>query len=204
MRVFKVLTTFLLPILLAFALRVSGGRYNLGNGFVGINVDVLKATYPAQGLTTVQGTVNVVSNTAVANSNVSSAYSSTLLIYGMWVQHSVLVGKAMTYIDLTHYTVTAAHVVVTLTQTGTYGQGGYQIINHSPYAAGHFLVLRKRRNEFLRYIACGWLSFGQNTSWARVVPQGQSARSEIAQRFGFSRRTSVRRGRRQLTNSSAA
>ncbi len=92
---------------------MSGGRYTLATGLTGINVDVLRG-----------------SNKAVANSNVLSATTSWVVMFGMKVQHAVLISKPMTYINLTNYSVTPAHVVVTLTQIGAYGQGGFQIVSN--------------------------------------------------------------------------
>jgi hypothetical protein len=109
----------------------SSGRYTLSGSNTVVNVNAYEAYYASTRVTSVWGTMSVVSSAVFASTAPASASFSSLDMFGTRVTHAVITSKPFTFTDYTTYTSFTATLVITLTQVGLYGQGGFQIINSS-------------------------------------------------------------------------
>ena len=99
------------------------------NGSTQIATDSEKIVYTSPASTEVWGPMTVTGPAIYASATTQSATFNWVTMFGRKVQHAVLTSAPFYYTDYTTYLSYTATMKVTLTQTGTFGQGGYQIIN---------------------------------------------------------------------------
>lgn len=111
---------------------VSSASYNLSpGGITQVSASVYKYYYVNLGVTSVWGTMKVYNSMVYATANAESADFSWVSLLGVTVEHTVLKSKSFSYYDRVSYMSYPAHMVITLTQIGSYGRGSFEITRDS-------------------------------------------------------------------------
>ena len=108
----------------------TASRFRLdGVNATSISVNAYKTYTTSTGVTQCWGTMNVMSNTLYANPALLSETYFTVSIGGLSYKHAEVTSKTFNYTDFATKVVSPAHLVITLTQFGPFGQAGFQIIS---------------------------------------------------------------------------